>query len=214
MVSSLSSVVPKGGHLIDNLAPKIELLIVEFFLPLYFANSGIRTNIGGLDAAIYWGAFFVVIAVGSLAKILPVTLVARLTVRLNKHGELFSMAEAAGEIAGGEDLIPALHAVEPLDEGKRMPWTQCLSLGVLMNTRGLVGLIVLNIGLSANILGEKVFTIMVLFSLVTTFITPPALYWLYQKPYHAKRALRQAEVEMVRAASLAKQLRILRASFA
>ena len=32
--------VPKSGTLIDNLAPKIELLIVEFFLPLYFANSG------------------------------------------------------------------------------------------------------------------------------------------------------------------------------
>ena len=131
---------------------------------------------------------FVVIAVGSLAKILPVLFMARATVRITKTGDLYSRVDAEKAAAGGEDMVPALHGtIEPIEKGTRMPWRQCLTLGVLMNTRGLVGLIVLNIGLSAGILGTKVFTIMVLFSLVTTFATPPILYVLYEKPYHAAR---------------------------
>lgn len=200
--------VPKEGQLIDNLAPKIELLIVEFFLPLYFANSGLRTNIGGLNQGSDWGAVFAVIAIGSAAKMIPVTLLARLTVRLNKYGQLFSMAQAAEANAGGDDLVPALHAVEPADEGTPMPWRQCLTLGVLMNTRGLIALIVLNIGLSADILGTKVFTIMVVFSLVTTFVTPPSVHYLYAAPYHAAREAKLKEVELIELDSMAKQRQV------
>jgi Kef-type K+ transport system membrane component KefB len=44
-----------------------------------------------------------------------------------------------------------------------------------MNTRGLMELIILNIGFELGILTEQVFTIMVIMALVTTFMTSPLL---------------------------------------
>jgi Kef-type K+ transport system membrane component KefB len=60
-------------------------------------------------------------------------------------------------------------------------WRDSLSLGVLMNTRGLMQLIVLNIGYDLGILSPEIFAMMVLMALVTTFMTGPALdliHWL------------------------------------
>lgn len=50
-----------------------------------------------------------------------------------------------------------------------------LALGVLMNTRGLVELIVLNIGLDLGIISERLFAMLVIMALVTTIMTGPAL---------------------------------------
>ncbi len=50
-----------------------------------------------------------------------------------------------------------------------------VSVGALMNTRGLVELVVLNIGYDLHILSPQMFTMMVLMALVTTFMTNPAL---------------------------------------
>jgi Kef-type K+ transport system membrane component KefB len=50
-----------------------------------------------------------------------------------------------------------------------------LSIGALMNTRGLVELVVLNIGYDLHILTPKIFTMMVLMALITTFMTNPAI---------------------------------------
>jgi Kef-type K+ transport system membrane component KefB len=50
-----------------------------------------------------------------------------------------------------------------------------LAIGALMNTRGLVELIVLNIGYDIGILSPRLFTMLVLMALVTTFLTSPAL---------------------------------------
>ncbi len=54
-------------------------------------------------------------------------------------------------------------------------WKDSLSIGVLMNTRGLMELIVLNIGYDLGILSPEIFAMMVLMALVTTFMTGPAL---------------------------------------
>lgn len=54
-------------------------------------------------------------------------------------------------------------------------WKDSLTIGALMNTRGLMELIVLNIGLELNVLTPEVFTMMVIMALVTTFMTGPAL---------------------------------------
>ncbi len=54
-------------------------------------------------------------------------------------------------------------------------WRDSLSIGVLMNTRGLMQLIVLNIGYDLGILSPQIFAMMVLMALVTTFMTGPAL---------------------------------------
>jgi Kef-type K+ transport system membrane component KefB len=54
-------------------------------------------------------------------------------------------------------------------------WKDSLSIGILMNTRGLMQLIVLNIGYELGILSPEIFAMMVLMALVTTFMTGPAL---------------------------------------
>jgi Kef-type K+ transport system membrane component KefB len=54
-------------------------------------------------------------------------------------------------------------------------WKDSLSLGVLMNTRGLMELIVLNIGLEMGILPPVIFAMLVLMALITTFMTTPLL---------------------------------------
>lgn len=54
-------------------------------------------------------------------------------------------------------------------------WKDSLSIGVLMNTRGLMELIVLNIGYEMGILPPSIFVMLVIMALVTTFMTTPAL---------------------------------------
>jgi Kef-type K+ transport system membrane component KefB len=54
-------------------------------------------------------------------------------------------------------------------------WKDSLSLGALMNTRGLMELIVLNIGYDLGIFGPELFSIMVIMALFTTFMTGPLL---------------------------------------
>jgi Kef-type K+ transport system membrane component KefB len=54
-------------------------------------------------------------------------------------------------------------------------WKDSLSIGALMNTRGLMELVVLNIGYDLGVLSSQIFTMMVIMALVTTFMTGPAL---------------------------------------
>ncbi len=57
-------------------------------------------------------------------------------------------------------------------------WRMSSALGVLMNTRGLMELIVLNIGLEMGVISPTLFAMMVLMALVTTMATTPILHWL------------------------------------
>ncbi len=54
-------------------------------------------------------------------------------------------------------------------------WKDSLTIGALMNTRGLMELVVLNIGYDLGVLTPQVFTMMVIMALITTFMTGPAL---------------------------------------
>jgi Kef-type K+ transport system membrane component KefB len=54
-------------------------------------------------------------------------------------------------------------------------WKDSLTIGALMNTRGLMELVVLNIGYELGVLSPKIFTMMVIMALVTTVMTGPAL---------------------------------------
>lgn len=54
-------------------------------------------------------------------------------------------------------------------------WRDSLTIGALMNTRGLMELVVLNIGYDLGVLSTEVFTMMVIMALLTTFMTGPAL---------------------------------------
>jgi len=54
-------------------------------------------------------------------------------------------------------------------------WNDAFALGALMNTRGLVELVALNIGYDLGILSPAIFAMMVIMALATTFLTAPLL---------------------------------------
>jgi Kef-type K+ transport system membrane component KefB len=60
-------------------------------------------------------------------------------------------------------------------------WRESGAIGVLMNTRGLMELIVLNIGLDIGVISPALFTILVLMALVTTFMAGPLIELIYPK---------------------------------
>lgn len=62
-----------------------------------------------------------------------------------------------------------------------MGWRESAAIGILMNTRGLIQLVVLNIGLDIGVISPAVFSMMVLMALVTTFMTTPLLALVYPK---------------------------------
>lgn len=62
---------------------------------------------------------------------------------------------------------------------KKVPWRESVALGSLMNARGLIELILLNIGLQAGIITPVLFTILVLVAIVTTLMATPIFEWVY-----------------------------------
>jgi Kef-type K+ transport system membrane component KefB len=110
--------------------------VLVFFLPVFFAYTGLRTNVLGLSLASDGGWLALVLAAAALGKIIPVFVAARLS----------------GFAA-----------------------TESWLLGSLMNTRGLMELIVLNIGLDLGFIPQKVFTMLVLMAILTTLMTGPLL---------------------------------------
>ncbi|KAI8957833.1 hypothetical protein F5Y11DRAFT_352130 [Daldinia sp. FL1419] len=82
----------------------------------------------------------------------------------------------SGKIIGGTLAAKAMKLV----------WRESFAIGALMSCKGLVELIVLNIGLQAKILSQKTFTIFVVMALVTTVSTTPLTKWLYPPWYQKK----------------------------
>lgn len=72
----------------------------------------------------------------------------------------------------------------------KKPWYYCSSIGVLMNTRGIVQLVVLNIGVELNVIPKVVFAIFVLMATILTFSTSPILYLLYRKDMDIRKLSR------------------------
>ncbi|WET67716.1 cation:proton antiporter [Sphingobacterium sp.] len=72
-------------------------------------------------------------------------------------------------------------------------WKDSLSIGALMNTRGLMELIVLNIGYDLGVLSAELFSMMVVMALVTTFMTGPSLD-LINFLYRPKKSLLQEDL--------------------
>lgn len=326
-------IVPKEHGLVPYLAPRLELLIVDVFLPIYFVTSGLQTTFGELNTGELWGKAIALIVISTVSKLVPVMLITKLTsiiffvdasdpdesIELNPEEKVapagaisidvdklgdrvgsdeVEMAEiikqhhqairqqgafdktveeakspedhredsvrgaphqsaypspASGgtkhyaeetkeEAASGSETGSSQHTNNTLgrstdgssssgmnhmsvginnsaahlhdglmssnpgsssntitaDSGIAPPlappkkfeslsWRVCFSIGVLMNTRGLVALIALNIGKEKGIVGPKVFSLCVLMSLATTFMTSPLFEYYFYKPYMAER---------------------------
>ena len=60
-----------------------------------------------------------------------------------------------------------------------IPLRESSAIGILMNTRGLMELVILNIGMELGVITDGVFAMMVIMALVTTALTTPVLAWVY-----------------------------------
>jgi nucleotide-binding universal stress UspA family protein len=60
-------------------------------------------------------------------------------------------------------------------------WREASAIGILMNTRGLMELVILNIGRNLGVITEAVFAMMVIMAIVTTALTTPMLQWFYPR---------------------------------
>lgn len=146
-------IVPHEGGFALGITEKIEDLVNILFLPIYFALSGIKTQIGLLNDGTSWGWVILVIVVAMIGKISGVTLASRLN---------------------------------------KLAWRESFTIGVFMSCKGLVELIVLNIGLDAKVINAKVFAIMVVMALITTVLTTPLATYLYPHEYQRKMELQRA----------------------
>ncbi len=59
-----------------------------------------------------------------------------------------------------------------------LSWRNASALGILMNTRGLSELIILNLGMDMKIITPRLFAMLVLMALVTTILAPPIFHWI------------------------------------
>lgn len=131
-------VMPDVNDFRERIRVRVEKFSGVLLLPLFFAFTGLRTEIGLLDGVNDWLLCAAIIALATLGKLGASAVAARWT---------------------------------------GMPWNESLQLGALMNTRGLMELIALNIGYDLGILSPRIFTMLVLMALVTTFMTGPLLTW-------------------------------------
>lgn len=68
-----------------------------------------------------------------------------------------------------------------------LPWRESATLGALLNTRGLIELVILNIGYDLGVISKEMFTLMVIMALVTTFMTAPLLSWIHPRAKTAEQ---------------------------
>ncbi len=69
-----------------------------------------------------------------------------------------------------------------------IPLRESAAIGILMNTRGLMELVILNIGRELGVITDAVFAMMVLMAIVTTAMTTPILNWVYPRRLFAAEA--------------------------
>lgn len=132
----MGAIMPKQKHFVRYVLDRFETVTVTLLLPLFFAFTGLRTNIGlvkGPEMWMYCGLIILVATVGKL---------------------------------GGSTLASWLTGI---------PLREAAGLGTLMNTRGLMELVILNIGLDIGVISPALFSMMVMMALVTTFMTTPVL---------------------------------------
>lgn len=133
----VGAVIPHDSRLAQDIRQKFEDLVVILFLPIFFAFTGLRTQIGLVHGLADWAICLAIIAVASLGKFGGGTIAARLT---------------------------------------GLDWRDAASLGILMNTRGLMELIVLNVGMDLGVLSPTLFAMLVIMAVVTTLATTPVLH--------------------------------------
>jgi len=131
--------MPRNEAFRTFLRQRIEYFSTLFLVPIFFAFTGLRTQIGLLSGPSDWMICGLLLTLAVCGKFGGSTLAAR----------------ASG-----------------------MSWRDSTALGALLNTRGLIELIALNLGLDLGVLSPKIFAMLVLMALITTFMTGPIVTFL------------------------------------
>jgi Kef-type K+ transport system membrane component KefB len=135
----VGAVSPKSEGFVHALLERFEDVMVVLLLPLFFAFTGLRTEVSLIGGTSGWLLCALVVTVAVVGKV------------------------------GGS--VIAARAVA-------LPWRDAAVLGVLLNTRGLMELVILNVGLDIGVISRELFAMMVLMALATTFMTTPLVSWL------------------------------------
>jgi len=125
---------------------RVTPLVQAFFLPLFFAYTGLRTEIGALSGASAWLECGLVCLVAFAGKL----------------GGTYVAARALGE-----------------------DHKTAVTIGVCMNTRGLIELVALNVGYDLGVLPKRMFTMLVIMAIVSTFVATPAIRFLMARERRA-----------------------------
>ena len=136
----LGVAMPRDRDFVREVKERLEDVTTVFFLPLFFAATGLRTNIGLVHGQEMWLLAGLILLVAVLGK--------------------FGGSTVAARVTG-------------------LSWREAGALGVLMNTRGLMELVILTIGFELGVISPALFTMMVLMALATTFMTTPILELIY-----------------------------------
>jgi Kef-type K+ transport system membrane component KefB len=134
----MGAIMPKEQKFVQYVLDRFETITVTLLLPLFFAFTGLRTNIGLVKGGEMWMYCGLIVLVATVGKL------------------------------GGSTLASWLTG---------MPVREAAGLGTLMNTRGLMELVILDIGLDIKVISPALFSMMVVMALVTTFMATPLLVW-------------------------------------
>lgn len=132
----MGAIMPKEKRFVRYVLDRFETITITLLLPLFFAFTGLRTNVAAIRGPAMWMYCVLIILVATLGKL------------------------------GGSMLASWLSG---------MPVREAAGLGTLMNTRGLMELVILNIGLDIGVISPALFSMMVMMALFTTFMTRPVL---------------------------------------
>ncbi|XP_010527098.1 PREDICTED: cation/H(+) antiporter 15 [Tarenaya hassleriana] len=137
----LFGLVIPNGPLGLTLIEKLEDFVSGLLLPLFFAISGLKTDISAIKGPVTWGALLLMI-----------------------------LLACVGKVAG--TVVAAFFHDMPIREG--------VTLGLLLNTKGLIEMIVLNVGKDQKVLDDEIFATMVMVAVIMTGIITPIATIVYR----------------------------------
>jgi Kef-type K+ transport system membrane component KefB/nucleotide-binding universal stress UspA family protein len=134
------AIMPKGHRFVREVSDRVEPFTLIVLLPIFFAFTGIKTQIGLISGAELWSMTALIVAVACLGK--------------------FGGSTVAARASG-------------------LSWRDSGALGILLNTRGLMELVILDIGRQLGVISDAIFAMMVLMAVGTTALTTPILDLVY-----------------------------------
>lgn len=126
--------IPRNKILIDSIKIRLYDTMVVFFLPIFFAYSGLKTDLAQLVSSAYILPCILIIVLSMASKFIPVLLVMKFS---------------------------------------GFSWRTSTAMGGLMNARGLMELIIANIGLSYGVINSPTYSILVLLAILSTLGATP-----------------------------------------